>query len=593
MVLAQRKAVPGVAQLQCALQRCALQSAELLSEENRLAKKLELSQEEHEACQVFLSEAEVASMAVSRPSSVRGQNFEPQPQLRAALLMPRPRHPQRPRDRAAGADGRWAESAAALCKEQCQKRFSGQEAKVKVTMASRGAPSGNVLGEAGFRDSPQHVAAAFRRLAQALNLAEPSLVPRRQQNAAEGLHALLVSIGAVHGSELSGVGTFSQRAALRTTWQTPCLKSWSLEAAALREALRRSRSERDAASSGQLAMLRRELGEANSQLAEVKRQTVLAHRKAGPGVARLQCTLERCALQSAELLSEENRLAQQQSSELAAAGLAEELSVVTAARGAADAKAKAASDAARQEAKLAERQQAVCDADAAAEAALGEVEEWQCLHQAVDTEANGFLSRCERAQHQEKQAEARAERLQLELRSAAEQVALAERERSCLLAEAVRLRWLAVVSVALSALIGCAVHAVARARPATQSEGVDKATSNSAEYCSPKLGLSVIQRAYADGKVGGLQQMTLFASLAKSQEADAPVEVPRAETEALWVPRIGTGWCAALEAELRRPSISQIVQDVDLLRANPSNVVCPPREKVFQAFLATPLEKVR
>jgi len=60
-----------------------------------------------------------------------------------------------------------------------------------------------------------------------------------------------------------------------------------------------------------------------------------------------------------------------------------------------------------------------------------------------------------------------------------------------------------------------------------------------------------------------------------------------------WEPRLGAGWYAALEAELRRPSIESCMKEVALAREKYPDTMFPPDEDVFRAFLVTPLKKVR
>jgi len=60
-----------------------------------------------------------------------------------------------------------------------------------------------------------------------------------------------------------------------------------------------------------------------------------------------------------------------------------------------------------------------------------------------------------------------------------------------------------------------------------------------------------------------------------------------------WLPLLGLGWFKALEAELRRPSFEKIIRDVQEQRAKHGSRVFPPEDKVFNAFVSTPLELVR
>lgn len=76
-------------------------------------------------------------------------------------------------------------------------------------------------------------------------------------------------------------------------------------------------------------------------------------------------------------------------------------------------------------------------------------------------------------------------------------------------------------------------------------------------------------------------------------EVDAREAAVRSAAEAAWSPRLGVGWTSAMMAELKRPSVEKILQDVEKLRADPRNVIFPPGPAVFRAFLATPFEKVR
>eukprot|EP00440_Ansanella_granifera_P019897 gb/GFBE01021619.1/.p1 GENE.gb/GFBE01021619.1/~~gb/GFBE01021619.1/.p1 ORF type:complete len:317 (+),score=67.39 gb/GFBE01021619.1/:1-951(+) len=77
------------------------------------------------------------------------------------------------------------------------------------------------------------------------------------------------------------------------------------------------------------------------------------------------------------------------------------------------------------------------------------------------------------------------------------------------------------------------------------------------------------------------------------EEKQAEAAAASAALQDMWAPRLGQSWTAALEAELKRPSIEKIVRDVEALRAQPKTVVYPPSEAVFRAFPATPLDKVR
>mmetsp|Transcript_25914 Transcript_25914/g.46855 ORF Transcript_25914/g.46855 Transcript_25914/m.46855 type:complete len:395 (-) Transcript_25914:101-1285(-) len=339
----------------------------------------------------------------------------------------------------------------------------------------------------------------------------------------------------------------------------------SLEAATLREALRCSRADRDAARtelqeaeqkareassaeelSDQLCVLRRQLSEANAQLQKVRQQTIAAQRRDGPETLELHRALQRVALQNAELTVEKDALevklqatqeqhahlcqsilalkeerevletevqksggtaaatarleaAQHEIAELTAAtaGLEVEALAMATARAEAEAKTRTAEAAEKKlreqlaagedamekavaeckaqcqqrlqqlELSLAERREAIKEADKVTAAAMREIEGWQALHEAGEAEIKDLNGRCDRAQRQEKDAKKRAERFREDLVAAREQLEAARGERSQLLKEAETLRYTAMIPMILAVFIIFAALALASVRAKT------------------------------------------------------------------------------------------------------------------------------
>jgi len=95
----------------------------------------------------------------------------------------------------------------------------------------------------------------------------------------------------------------------------------------------------------------------------------------------------------------------------------------------------------------------------------------------------------------------------------------------------------------------------------------------------------------------GKKQSTLFAAFRKpATPLSNSGQGPSPEDEELrdeWEPRLGESWYTALRAELKRPSMQQLLQKAEEARAKVRDVVFPPREYVFRAFVSTPLDSVR
>jgi uracil-DNA glycosylase len=86
----------------------------------------------------------------------------------------------------------------------------------------------------------------------------------------------------------------------------------------------------------------------------------------------------------------------------------------------------------------------------------------------------------------------------------------------------------------------------------------------------------------------------LSAAATTKAEAEAEQDACRHKAiREMFEPRLGAGWYAALEAELRRPTIETCLKEAAMAREKYGNTVFPPEEHVFRAFLETPLEKVR
>ncbi|CAJ1448334.1 unnamed protein product [Effrenium voratum] len=91
-------------------------------------------------------------------------------------------------------------------------------------------------------------------------------------------------------------------------------------------------------------------------------------------------------------------------------------------------------------------------------------------------------------------------------------------------------------------------------------------------------------------KAARLKQATLgFARRPATPQGESSEDLSVLQSH--WLPRLGQGWLTALLSELRRPSLQKALQEVEEKRA--SQVVFPPPDLVFRAFLATPLDKVR
>jgi len=315
----------------------------------------------------------------------------------------------------------------------------------------------------------------------------------------------------------------------------------SLEAATLREALRCSRADRDAA--------RTELQEAEQKAREASSAEELSDQLCvlrGPETLELHRALQRVALQNAELTVEKDALevklqatqeqhahlcqsilalkeerevletevqksggtaaatarleaAQHEIAELTAAtaGLEVEALAMATARAEAEAKTRTAEAAEKKlreqlaagedamekavaeckaqcqqrlqqlELSLAERREAIKEADKVTAAAMREIEGWQALHEAGEAEIKDLNGRCDRAQRQEKDAKKRAERFREDLVAAREQLEAARGERSQLLKEAETLRYTAMIPMILAVFIIFAALALASVRAKT------------------------------------------------------------------------------------------------------------------------------
>lgn len=95
-----------------------------------------------------------------------------------------------------------------------------------------------------------------------------------------------------------------------------------------------------------------------------------------------------------------------------------------------------------------------------------------------------------------------------------------------------------------------------------------------------------------------LKQTSLFSLMRplgpKGVEAEsASLALDSEALASTWVPRLGSSWYSALLVELRRPSMKQLMAQVDELRARQRPAVFPPEPCTYRAFTATPLEAVR
>jgi len=95
------------------------------------------------------------------------------------------------------------------------------------------------------------------------------------------------------------------------------------------------------------------------------------------------------------------------------------------------------------------------------------------------------------------------------------------------------------------------------------------------------------------------KQLTLFAMMKPASPAgkSAVQQPPENALSELCLQKMAAQlpgkWFAALESDLRRPSIANLLQEVEMARVKYPNSVFPPDNDVFAAFAATPLEKVR
>lgn len=129
---------------------------------------------------------------------------------------------------------------------------------------------------------------------------------------------------------------------------------------------------------------------------------------------------------------------------------------------------------------------------------------------------------------------------------------------------------------------------------ATAARAAAAATSAkaAATHLPPAAAAATAVSGPTGGAAGAATCITAVPSAAAAVSPRGELVPPEA-AEKMWRDTLGDGWYNALHAELQQPYFRQCLSFVAKERIKQPNAIYPPEELVFNAFKATPLDKVR